>query len=74
MTFADLQNGLYNFVGQGIGIPPAGNLQLIQPSPPLPSGTKDSAVWAYMNEIPPFSLTQNFTPSGGTSSSATTQR
>ena len=64
-SFLDLQNGFYNALSQGIGFPPGSPFQLIQPSTPLPDGTTDSDLWAYMNNIPPFSLTQNYIQSGG---------
>jgi hypothetical protein len=64
-SFLDLQNGFYNALSQGIGFPPGSPFQLIQPSTPLPEGTSDSDLWAYMNNIPPFSLTQNYIQSGG---------
>jgi hypothetical protein len=65
MTFADLQNGLYNFIGEGLGFAPGSPLQLVQPSPPLPGSTSNDTLWAYMNNIPPFSLTQNYIASAG---------
>jgi hypothetical protein len=65
MTYADLQNGLYNFLGQAYGFSPGSPLQLIQPSTPLPSSTKNATLWEYVNNIPPFSLTQNYVQSAG---------
>lgn len=64
-SFLDLQNGLYNALSQGLGFPPGSPFQLIQPSTPLPQGTPDADLWAYMNNIPPFSLTQDYIQSGG---------
>ncbi|OQP56816.1 hypothetical protein A3860_09535 [Niastella vici] len=64
-TFLDLQNGWYNGFLQGMG-QSANSFQIIQPAPPIASGTAaDSMFWAYYNNLPPFSLTQQFTPSGG---------
>lgn len=62
-SFLDLQNGFYNGLCQGLGL--SGNtFQILQPSPPLPVGN-DNALWSYFNNIPPFSLTQNYIVSGG---------
>lgn len=64
-TFLDLQNGWYNGFLQGMGQSP-NSFQMIQPAPPIASGTAaNSILWAYYNNIPPFSLTQQFAPSGG---------
>jgi hypothetical protein len=62
-SFLNLQNGFYNGLCQGLGLSPAA-FQILQPSPPL---LKDSDVnlWNYFNNIPPFSLTQNYISSGG---------
>ena len=52
-TFLDLQNGFYNAFTQGLGISPGTPLQLLQPSPPLVSATKDGEdplVWAYLQQ------------------------
>lgn len=65
MTFTDLQNGLYNLIEAAVGLGPGSGLQLIQPAPPLPSGTTDAALWAYMNSVPPLSLTWNYVASPG---------
>lgn len=64
--FLDLQDGFYNALSQGLGFPPGSPFQLFQPSPPLVAGPKaDQALWAYFNNIPPYSLTQNYVASGG---------
>jgi hypothetical protein len=64
-TFLDLQNGWYNGFLQGMG-QNANSFQIIQPAPPIASGTAANSIfWAYYNNIPPFSLTQQFTASGG---------
>jgi hypothetical protein len=64
-TFLDLQNGWYNGFLQGMGLN-ANAFQIIQPAPPIASGTAaNSTFWAYYNNIPPFSLTQQFQASGG---------
>jgi hypothetical protein len=62
-SFLDLQNGFYNALCQGLGLS-TGTFQVLQPSPPLPQSS-NSALWAYFNNIPPFSLTQNYIASGG---------
>ena len=69
-SFLDLQNGFYNAFSQGLGYPlgPDNHFQIVQPSPPLLSGPPDDPnryVWAYFNNIPPKSLTQNYIASGG---------
>jgi hypothetical protein len=64
-TFLDLQNGWYNGLLQGLG-QNAKSFQVIQPAPPIASGAAANATfWSYFNNIPPLSLTQQFTPSGG---------
>ncbi len=63
MNFLDLQNGFYNVLLGGLGLQKS-PVQLVQPSP-LPAGTPNSTLWAFMNNIPPFSLTQNYISSGG---------
>jgi len=62
-SFLNLQNGFYNGLCQGLGLSPSA-FQILQPAPPL---LKDSDVnlWTYFNNIPPFSLTQNYIISGG---------
>ncbi|HEY7414566.1 MAG TPA: hypothetical protein VH593_05200, partial [Ktedonobacteraceae bacterium] len=62
-TFLDLQDGFYNGLCQGLGLSPS-SFQLLQPSPPLIPGS-DTGLWTYFNNIPPFSLTQNYISSGG---------
>lgn len=64
-TFLDLQNGWYNGFLQGMGQSP-NSFQIIQPSPPIASGAAaNSTFWAYYNNLPPLSLTQQFQASGG---------
>lgn len=64
-TFLDLQNGWYNGFSQGMGQSPD-SFQIIQPAPPIASGSAANSIfWAYYNNIPPFSLTQQFAASGG---------
>lgn len=64
-TFLDLQNGWYNGFSQGLGQSPD-SFQIIQPAPPIASGSAANSIfWAYYNNIPPFSLTQQFAASGG---------
>lgn len=65
-SYIDLQNGFYNAFSQGLGFAPNVPFQMVQPSPPLVAGTiQDEQMWNYFNNIPPFSLTQNFIASGG---------
>ncbi|MDC8756951.1 hypothetical protein [Janthinobacterium fluminis] len=65
-TYLDLQNGFYNGFSQGLGFAPDIPFQMIQPSPPLIAGAnQDQQLWNYFNNIPPFSLTQNYIASGG---------
>ena len=65
-TYLDLQNGFYNGFSQGLGFAPGIPFQMVQPSPPLVSGAnQDQQLWNYFNNIPPFSLTQNYIASGG---------
>ena len=64
-TFLDLQDGWYNGFLQGMG-QSQDSFQIIQPAPPIASGTAANAIfWAYYNNIPPLSLTQQFMASGG---------
>ena len=64
-TFLDLQNGWYNGFLQGMGQSP-NSFQIIQPAPPIASGAAaNSTFWAYYNNLPPLSLTQQFLASGG---------
>lgn len=62
-SFLNLQNGFYNALCQGLGLS-QNSFQLLQPSPPLVPGN-DSALWSYFNNIPPYSLTQNYIVSAG---------
>jgi len=60
MAFPDLQNGLYNFMMEALGLTNASNLQLIQPAVPFPSPqTSNTTLWNWMNEIPPLALSQS---------------
>jgi hypothetical protein len=64
--FLNLQDGFYNTLSQGLGFPPGSPFQLLQPSTPLVSSTSvDQMLWAYFDNIPPYSLTQNYIASGG---------
>ena len=64
--FLDLQNGFYNALSQGLGFHPGSPFQIVQPSPPLSSGSQaNTLLWNYFNNIPPFQLSQNFVQSGG---------
>jgi hypothetical protein len=64
----NLQNQWYNGLIQGLGVSPA-SFQIIQPSPPLVTtgiaATDNATLWNYFNQIPPLSLTNNLTLSGG---------
>ncbi|HET8843874.1 MAG TPA: hypothetical protein VFN35_20590, partial [Ktedonobacteraceae bacterium] len=62
-AFLDLQDGFYNGLCQGLGLSPS-SFQILQPSPPLIQGS-NTGLWTYFNNIPPFSLTQNYISSGG---------
>jgi len=65
-SFLDLQSGFYNALIQGLGFKIGDLFQVVQPSPPLASGEQaDRLLWNYFNNIPPFSLTQNYVASGG---------
>lgn len=68
-NFLDLQNGFYNALAQGLGYSNQDPFQVIQPSPPLVGDpddpTADALLWAYLNNIPVASLTQNTVFSGG---------
>ncbi|WP_288588800.1 hypothetical protein [uncultured Methylobacterium sp.] len=65
-NFVDLQAGFYNALVQGLGFSPNDAIQVTQPSPPLVGGdSADQDLWAYLNSIPPFSLTMNTSLSGG---------
>ena len=59
MSFPDLQNGLYNFMLEALGLTNASNLQLIQPAVPLPAQTTDATLWNWLNQIPPSALIQS---------------
>ncbi len=64
-TFLDLQNGWYNGFTQAMG-QNVNSFQIIEPAPPIASGAAaNSTLWAYFNNIPPLSLTQQFLASGG---------
>ncbi|MDR6289180.1 hypothetical protein E9232_001695 [Inquilinus ginsengisoli] len=65
-NFVDLQAGFYNALAQGLGYSPSDPFQVIQPSPPLTGGNLgDELLWNYLNNLPPASLTQNTSVSGG---------
>jgi hypothetical protein len=65
-TFLDLQNGFYNAFIQGLGFSQSDPVQVVQPSTPLSTGSQGNLLlWNYLNNIPPFSLTQNYISSGG---------
>ena len=63
MSFTDIQNGLYNAMVEGLGLS-TDSFQLIHLAPPLLQGN-DRFLWNFFNNIPPFSLTQNYITSGG---------
>lgn len=65
-NFVDLQAGFYNALAQGLGYSNQDPFQIIQPSPPLTGGDDaDELLWAYLNNLPVASLTQNTQFSGG---------
>lgn len=69
-NFVDLQAGFYNALAQGLGYSPSDPFQVIQPSPPLVGDETDEEgaddrLWAYLNNIPVASLTQNTVLSAG---------
>lgn len=65
-TYKELNDGFYNGLLTGLGFSKGDPIQVIQPSPPIASGVEaDTLLWNYFNNIPPFSLTQNTTLSGG---------
>jgi hypothetical protein len=57
-----LERQWYNTVVVGLGRDP-NTFQLLRPTTPL--GATSDKLWAYFNNIPPRSLTNNFTYSGG---------
>ncbi|WP_321877055.1 hypothetical protein [Paraburkholderia bannensis] len=65
-NFVDLQAGFYNALAQGLGYSNQDPFQIIQPSPPLTGGDDaDALLWAYLNNMPVASLTQNTQFSSG---------
>jgi hypothetical protein len=65
-NFVDLQAGFYNALAQGLGYSNQDPFQVIQPSPPLTAGDdSDALLWAYLNNMPVASLTQNTQFTGG---------
>lgn len=63
-AFTALQNGFFNAMSAGLN-QSTSTFQVLQPTTPLVSSTGDKALWAYLNNIPPYSLTQNYIASGG---------
>lgn len=63
-AFTALQNGFFNAMTAGLN-QSASTFQILQPTTPLVASTGDKALWAYLNNIPPYSLTQNYIASGG---------
>lgn len=59
MPFPSIQNGLYNFMMQALGLNNSNNLQLIQPAVDLPSNTSNATLWNWMNNIPSYTLIQS---------------
>lgn len=63
MSFVEAQNKFYNALCEGLGLSRQ-MFQILQPSPPLIPGD-NRFLWNYFNNIPVFSLTQNYIASGG---------
>ncbi|MEU1818432.1 hypothetical protein ABZ543_25075 [Streptomyces roseifaciens] len=64
MSFITVQNQLYNALTQGLGQSNQ-TFQLLQPAAPLSTEGGDTFLWTFLNNIPPLSLDQNYTQSGG---------
>lgn len=63
-VFKTLQDGWYNGLVSGLGLDD-GTFQVVQPNPPIVAQSGNTVLWSYFNNIPPFSLTQHYTASGG---------
>ncbi|MFT6502428.1 MAG: hypothetical protein ACJASQ_002554 [Crocinitomicaceae bacterium] len=63
-VFQTLQDGWYNGIVSGLGLS-SSTFQILQPNPPIIEQSGDTVLWGYFNNIPPFSLTQQFAASGG---------
>ncbi len=63
-VFETLQDGWYNGLVSGLGLS-SDSFQVIQPNPPIIEQSGDKVTWGYFNNIPPFSLTQQYAASGG---------
>lgn len=63
LEFVGVRNKIYNAVVEGLGLS-RDSFQLIQAAPPLVQGN-DHMLWDYLDNIPPLSLDQRYTPSGG---------
>jgi hypothetical protein len=59
----NLQNQWYNTLVAAVG--GNGNFQIIQPNNPISGLSTDDQVWQYFNNLPPASLNNNLTLSGG---------
>jgi hypothetical protein len=58
-----LQNQWYNTLAQAV----AGNanFQILQPNAPIPPQATNDQLWQFFNDLPPVSLNNNLTLSGG---------
>lgn len=61
-AMVSLQNMWYNALVTGLGLDET-RFQLLQPGAPV--GDESDSIWAYFNNIPPLSLTDDFTAGGG---------
>ncbi len=59
----NLQNQWYTTVAAALG--GNGNFQLLQPNNPVPPQATNDQLWQYFNDLPPVSLVNNLTLSGG---------
>ncbi|MFG2178361.1 hypothetical protein ACGFLS_06525 [Streptomyces abikoensis] len=64
MPFITVQNQLYNALVEGLGQSNQ-TFQLLQPAAPITSDGGDRFLWSFLNNIPPLSIDQNYTQSGG---------
>ena len=59
----NLQNQWYNTLAAAVG--GNANFQIVQPNNPVSGLSTDDQVWQYFNNLPPASLNNNLTLSGG---------
>lgn len=69
--FTNLQNGFYNEMTVGLGMPTGAPFQLLQPSAPIvlassaSAAQEDQALWQYLNILPAYSLTGEYVATEG---------